>query len=146
MPDDDIHTDPIPQPGLRLRLRSESQRLSTQHRQLNTFFGYVAQALERGSLQGARTSFLRFRDALEAHLTLEDTVFFPAFRGLQPDLAELLTRLVEEHEHFRMTLEELHELLATGSAEAFARTFDQLADKVAEHERVEEEILAKARS
>lgn len=100
--------------------------------------------LERGSLQNARTSFLRFRDALEAHLTLEDHVFFPAFRGLRPELSETLARLFDEHEVFRGDLEQLHELLALGSAEEFLRMFQALAARVAEHEKLEEETLATA--
>jgi iron-sulfur cluster repair protein YtfE (RIC family) len=142
--DEENHTAVIAQPGLRLRLRNETLRLSTQHRQLNTFFEMVVADLGRGSLQRARASFVRFRDALEAHLTLEDQVFFPAMRGLRPELAEPLTRLVEDHTRFRAELETLHELLATGSAEAFASQFDDLAGRVAKHERYEEEVLSSA--
>jgi len=145
---DDIHSELSTQPGLRLRLRlrNEAQRLSTQHRQLDTFFEMVVVALERGSLQGARASFIRFRDALEAHLTLEDQVFFPAFRGLRPALADTLTGLIEDHERFRRELDQLHDLLAVGSAEAFASGFDTLAEAVSVHERKEEKILSDTRA
>jgi hypothetical protein len=136
-----------PQPGLRLRLRGEATRLSTQHEQLNTFFEMVVSALERGSLASARLSFVRFCDALEAHIGLEDRVFFPALRGLRPDLTEQLTRLVEEHTRIRLELDQLRDLLAAGSAETFGKRFARLGALLSEHERCEDELLelAKAR-
>lgn len=142
----EIHTQAIAEPGLKLRLESEARRLSTQHQQLNEFFTHVMSALKSGSLQATRAWFIRFRDALEAHLSLEDKVFFPAFRGLRPELAEALTGLFDEHERFRVWLDQLHDLLAVGSAEAFATQFDDLAVRLSEHERREEEILKLAAS
>jgi hypothetical protein len=134
------------QPGLRLRLRGEAKRLSTQHEQLDTFFDMVASALERGSLNGARVSFVRFCDALEAHISLEDRVFFPALRGLRPDLTEKLTGLVEEHTSVRLELDQLRDLLAAGSAETFSKRFEQLGSFLGEHERREDLLLDFARA
>lgn len=137
-----MHSGAMKQPGLRLRLRSGAERLSAQHRQLNTFFEMVLAAIDRHSLSGARTSYVRFRDALEAHLSLEDEVLFPALRGLRPELDETLTSLVLEHKRFRTQLERLHELLALGSAESFGREFEDFTEEVAQHERREESLLA----
>ena len=129
------------QPGLRLRLRGEAKRLSTQHQQLDTFFDSVMSALERGSLTGARVAFVRFCDALGAHVDLEDPVFFPALRGLQPSLTELLTGLVREHTVVRQELDELRDLLAAGSAETFVKRFERLGGFLCDHERREDELL-----
>jgi iron-sulfur cluster repair protein YtfE (RIC family) len=134
------------QPGLRLRLRGEAKRLSTQHEQLDTFFEMVESALERGSLNGARASFVRFCDALEAHLSLEDRVFFPALRGLRPDLTKRLTGLVEEHTSLRLELDQLRDLLAAGSAETFSKQFERLGGFLTEHERREDLLLDVARA
>jgi iron-sulfur cluster repair protein YtfE (RIC family) len=145
---DGIHDsfDDAAQPGLRMRLRGEAMRLSTQHERLDTFCKMVSEALGRGSLSGARLAFMRFGDALEAHVTLEDQVFFPALRGLRPDLTEPLTRLVQEHATIRHDLEQLRDLLSAGSAEAFARDFTCLCDFIREHERSEDEVLRPARN
>ena len=146
-PVDEIHDffDEAPQPGLRMRLRGEARRLSTQHARLDTFCEMVSDALRRGSLSGARLAFMRFSDALDAHVTLEDQVFFPALRGLRPDLTESLTRLVHEHTTIRNDLEQLRDLLSAGSAEAFERDFSCLCDFICEHERTEDEVLRPAR-
>ena len=134
------------QPGLRLRMRGEVRRLSTQHEQLDTFAQMVAAGLERQSLHAARIAFTRFRDALEAHVTLEDRIFFPALRGLRPALDADLADLVRQHDGFRAELEALHDLLASGSAEAFEESFQGFCDSFAEHEAREERILAETSS
>ena len=111
-----------------------------QHSQLHSFFEMVGEALQRGSLQSARLAFTRFRDALEAHIDVEDHQFFPALRGLRPHLAAALAELVRDHARYRQTLEELHEMLARGSAEEFNRGFSKLCDDFAQHEAREEAL------
>ena len=118
-------------------------RLSAQHRQLDEFFATVMSALERGSLVTARAVFVRFRDALDAHVTLEDRVFFPALRGLHPRITSELVRLVEDHESFRRDLDELSDLLAKGSGEEFADAFDCLAVTFSQHEEREEGLMTR---
>lgn len=129
------------QPGLRKRMQREVRRLSSQHRQLDDFFDMLMAALERNSLEGARAAFLRFRDALEAHVTLEDRVFFPAIHGLRPDLGDELALLVEEHRDFREQLELLHDWIARGSQQRFEQGIDELASQISQHEQREEELL-----
>ena len=135
--------DPImDQPGLRKRMKKEAVRVSSQHRQLDEFFEALSDALARGSLEGARLSYTRFRDALEAHLTLEDQVFFPALRGLEPEIGGALTDLIEEHHDFREQLETLYDLIARGRRDPFAKGVHALADQVWEHEQREEALIA----
>jgi hemerythrin-like domain-containing protein len=131
------------QPGLRKRMKSEVRRLSSQHRQLDDFFDMLVEALARDSLEGARAAFLRFRDALEAHVTLEDTVFFPAVHGLQPDLGDDLAELVAEHREFREQLEQLYEWIARGMREPFEEGIYALASRISDHELREEALLSR---
>lgn len=132
----------LTQPGLALRVASETRRVFGQHARLENFFDMVAEALQRGSLQTARIAFTRFRDALEAHIDVEDKSFFPALRGLRPHLAPQLAQLVMDHARYRECLEELHDLLARGSAEEFSRTFTEFCDEFAVHESREESLWA----
>ena len=136
----------LEQPGLRQRMKSEVRRVSSQHRQLEDFFEMLSSALARDSLEGARIAFQRFRDALDAHLTLEDTVFFPALNGLSPGHADELSRLVEEHALFREELETLHDCIARGRKQRFSEDVHALAERVWQHEQLEEELLARLTS
>jgi len=85
------------QPGLRLRVGREARRISSQHRQLDTFYGMVLDSLSNGRAERARSEFLRFHDALEAHFTVEEQIHFPALHGLRPELDAELATLVEVH-------------------------------------------------
>ena len=136
----------LSEPGLLLRMSSDTRRMFGQHRQLEDFSGLVASALAGGSLRSARLAFTRFRDALEAHITVEDQMFFPAVRGLRPGLDAHLAQLVREHARFREHLDELHELLAKGSAEAFGKSFGDFREDFAQHEAREEQIISAATS
>jgi hypothetical protein len=132
----------LAQPGLELRVAGETRRVFGQHARLESFFEMVSEALGRGSLQNARIAFTRFRDALEAHIDVEDKSFFPALRGLRPHLAPQLGQLVLDHARYRERLEDLHDLLARGSAEEFSRSFAGFCDEFAVHESREESLWA----
>lgn len=136
----DPETGEVSQPGLDLRIASETKRIFGQHSQLRLFFEMVRESLQRGSLQSARIAFTRFRDALEAHIDVEDHQFFPALRGLKPHLAASLAQLVRDHARYRQILDELHEMLARGSAEEFNAGFGKLCDDFAQHEAREESL------
>ena len=131
------------EPGVRMRMGHFGARLSAQHRQLDEFFATVIGAVERGSLIAARVVFTRFHDALEAHISVEDRVLFPALRGLHPRITSELVRLVEDHDDFRRRLNELAELLAKGSVEEFSDAFDRLAVVFSQHEEREERLIAR---
>ena len=90
--------------------------------------------------------FTRFCDALDAHVSLEDRVFFPALRGLDPRISSELVRLVEDHDGFRLSLAELSDLLAEGSVEEFSNAFDRFGVSFSEHEEREERLMAKLAS
>ena len=98
------------EPALERRMEHLGLRLSAQHRQLDEFFEAVVAAVERGSLVAARAAFSHFDDALDAHVTLEDQIFFPALRGLHRQIDSELVAFVEEHGRFRHSLHELADL------------------------------------
>jgi len=132
------------QPGLRLRLAQEVRRVSSQHRQLDALHGLVARALERRAPAQARTAFARFRDALDAHMSLEDELFFPALHGLRPALEADLAELVRDHRRFRRSLEALARAFDDGDAAACAKGLASFAAAFSEHEQREERLIARS--
>ena len=132
---------PIDQPGLRLRMSGESRRISSQHRQLDAIYSRIVAALERGAERDARDALQRFRDAWDAHTSLEDGFYFPALRGLRPELASELDSLSSEHDRFRVELGELERLFKDAAAER-ATALERFATNVATHEGREERLLA----
>jgi hemerythrin-like domain-containing protein len=133
---------PVDQPGLRLRMGAEGRRIRSQHRQLDLLYERVYAALERGSPAEARAALERFRDAWEAHTSLEDGFYFPALRGLRPALGARLEALSREHGRLRAELEGVAARLARGADDPLEPALDRLAAGISDHEQREEEILA----
>ena len=130
------------QPGLALRMRREVRVISAQHRQLDEFYARVADAVHGNQPDAARASFARFADGLEAHLALEDGLYFPALRGLRPALGPDLEALCDEHRQLRESLAGVARLFDAGVCADCARPLERLGGDIAEHEGREEGLLA----
>ena len=126
------------QPGLRLRMLQEARRIVSQHRQLDAFQEQVAKALRRKDRTRVRELFTRFREALEAHIRMEEVTHFPALHGLHPDWDAQLTELVREHQTFRANLAETAEALEQGQLESFERGYESFLRALMAHEAAEE--------
>lgn len=132
------------QPGLRLRVAQEARRIASQHRQLDGLHGLVAGALERRAPAQARTAFARFRDALDAHMSVEEELFFPALHGLRPGLEAELAELVRDHRRFRRNLDALAGAFDDGNAAACAKGLASFTAAFSEHERREERLIGRS--
>jgi hypothetical protein len=130
------------EPGLALRMQRERRVISSQHRQLDDFTLRLAAALDSGDAGHARAAFQRFSDALEAHLALEDGLYFPALRGLRPSLSRDLESLADEHRGLRERVARLAQLVEAGRCEACLPSLERLAGDLADHEGREEGLLA----
>ena len=130
------------QPGLMLRAERGARTISAQHRQLDDFYLRVAAALDGGELATARAAFARFCDALEAHLALEDGLYFPALRGLRPTLERDLAQLEDEHQRLRQQLAQLARSIERDDCPRCANLLERFAGDMAEHEGREEGLLA----
>ncbi|MBW2274851.1 MAG: hemerythrin domain-containing protein [Deltaproteobacteria bacterium] len=126
------------QPGLRLRMLQEARRIVSQHRQLDVFQEKVAQALEQGDPARVLELFTHFREALEAHIRMEEVTHFPALHGLHPNWDAQLTELVREHQTFRTSLAETAESLRRGQLESFKRSYQAFLRTLTAHEAAEE--------
>lgn len=114
----------------------------------------------RRSLQNARDSTRRERDAarrelllychgfclaLRGHHDSEDTEFFRQISARQPQLREVIDKLRQDHELIATLLRDLeHALTRTGSAEQLARHLDGIAAIMESHFRYEERQLFEA--
>jgi iron-sulfur cluster repair protein YtfE (RIC family) len=128
------------QPGLRMRVAQESRRISSQHRQLDDLHAFVAAALEQGDASEACQRFCRFKDALDAHMALEDELYFPALHGLEPSLEAELMRLAQEHQRFRSELAALERSFDEGELASCQTALDRFVGRFAAHELREEDL------
>ena len=133
-------------PGLRHRMRSETRRIEGQHEQLDALCREVCAGLERDGTEAAFDDYLLFVGALEAHMTIEEDIYFPALHGLQMELSEELTALAEAHEVFRRQTQELRVLFEQNDQPAARSALERLAVDFAAHEAAEEALMTRVNS
>lgn len=129
--------------GLKLRMRSEERRISSQHRQLEELFDRVLESLSVGGARRAVNDFLLFSTALEAHMSVEEDIYFPALHGLRNDVGGELEELIQDHEKLRRQLDQLRQVLASDRKAESDTLLDELARDIDRHELVEEELIAR---
>lgn len=128
--------------GLRHRLQRALRQIEGQHRHLRPIYAELEIALESGGPRDAREWLDRYREALDAHFRLEEEVLFPALQGLRPDAADPLAALCLEHGDFLAQLDDLANSLETAYGHPSAARVATLGGALAQHERVEERLVA----
>jgi hypothetical protein len=129
--------------GLRLRMRGEERRIESQHQSLDRFCGEVFVRIEKDGAAGAINDYLLFTAALDAHMTVEEDIYFPAFHGLRPDVGDELTALVAEHADLRVAMDDVKQALKRNDASAARLCLDVLARAISDHEKIEEKLIAR---
>jgi len=129
-------------PGARMRLRSQERRIEGQHERLDLLCREVYATLGKDGPAAAINDFLLYKSAVEAHMTLEEEMFFPALHGLRGDLSGVLTQLVREHDEVRVELDEIKQGLKRQDGVAARLGLESLARLFEQHEKVEEDLLA----
>lgn len=129
--------------GLRLRMRGEERRISSQHRQLGDLFERTLDSVEAIGPRKAVGDFLLFQTALEAHMSVEEDIYFPALHGLRNDVREELVELVEEHKEIRIALNNVKYLMSRSVDHDSKLALIELANRIEQHEEQEESLLAR---
>lgn len=129
--------------GLRLRMRGEERRIASQHERLDDLCAEVYTQIEKEGPQAALNHFLIFMTALEAHMSVEEDIYFPALHGLCADAGPDLARLVADHDELRSVGARLEKLMASGDKDGSRLALDQYARHISAHELEEEDLLAR---
>jgi hemerythrin-like domain-containing protein len=127
--------------GLRYRIRRAARQISEQHRHMNELLREINEALAEGARERLMDLLVRYRGAMDAHFTLEDSVFFPALHGLHPKHADELDLLSHEHQGFAVELGRLRRFLEEGRLDAFSKTLQDFVNDVTRHEAREERLV-----
>ncbi|MGI9591193.1 MAG: hemerythrin domain-containing protein [Myxococcota bacterium] len=125
--------------GLQYRMRRAARQMGEQHAQLAQILAELGPAITERRQGDARALFERYRDAIEAHFSLEEDVFFPALHGLHPEHASELELLGHEHAGLKAQIERLGGLLERDFA-AFGAGVSALVQALANHEGREERL------
>jgi hypothetical protein len=128
--------------GLRFRLRRAARQIAQQHQSIREILSSLERSLREGEpgRDAVHALFGRYREAVEAHFSLEEDVLFPALHGLHPSRSPELAGLEAEHGVFAGRLAALAELLASASLAEFGAGFERLAREMGAHETREERL------
>lgn len=135
--------------GLRLRMAGEARRVHRQHARLAALMHDLRAVLEGSNIDASRRAFARFTDALDAHMRVEETVYFPALHGLLPEVDDELSALIAEHREMRAEIAAIGRRLAgdhAGAGATAVEALDALTARSARHEAVEEALIDRVRA
>jgi len=122
--------------------RTLEDKIETQHQLLNAQLSGALRAAEEGLAVDAVDRVNRLARTLELHLTLEEKHYFPERRAAQPDLADEIDRLIEEHGEFRRFLSEAIVKVSEGDASGASEILIGFAAIFHQHERREHDLNA----
>jgi hemerythrin len=121
---------------------SIGQAVAEQHRRLDAMFGETLATLRESAAPDViRLTFERLRDALEAHLTQEDRLYYPSLGVLRPVHRAVLDGLIAAHDGFRSRLEEIEARLGKQDLGEAERALGAFCSAFAAHEASEEQLL-----
>lgn len=127
--------------GLNRRLLIEARRMTKQHERLGMLWTALLEPLANDDLEGARRPLEVLADGLRAHFSVEEDVEFPALHRGDPARSAALQRIIEEHVHFRKTLDRMQALVARSDLEGLSEAAAELAAEMSDHEAREEALF-----
>ena len=117
------------------------QILPPHHTHCDDLFSAAEEAAQKGDWAGCATSHQAFADALEAHLSAEEAVLFPAFEnatGMRHGPTQMM-RL--EHEQMRELVRQMGAARTARDGEGYAGAAETLLILMQQHNMKEENIL-----
>jgi hypothetical protein len=117
--------------------------MADQHRHLRVIYAELSEALAGATgLPETRQRFARYREAVEAHFSLESDTFFPAVRGLHADWGAALEELDRAHDRLRESLAAMERRIQWDAGGSLTRALSDFAGELRDHEAREEGLLA----
>src|SRR5512143_553507 len=115
--------------------------LGSDHRACDDLFASAESAAAQRSWDSARTLFGRFQAAMEHHLSMEETVLFPAFEARTGDSMGPTQVMRTEHEQMRGLMRDLASAAAAGDQQGFLGLSETLNMLMQQHNLKEENML-----
>ena len=115
--------------------------LGSDHRACDDQFASAESAAAQRSWDSARTLFDRFQAAMEHHLSMEETVLFPAFEARTGNSMGPTQVMRMEHEQMRGLMRDMAGAAAAGDQRAFLGLSETLNMLMQQHNLKEENML-----
>jgi hemerythrin len=120
----------------------ELQRWWKEHSELDRLVEVLTETMSGGRMAAARAALEDLFEAMEAHLSVEEDVYFPLVEKLAHAHIPLLREARLAHLELRGNLEEMRDHLSQGELDAARRALVALLDRFREHEQTEARLIA----
>lgn len=115
--------------------------MADDHRACDDEFAAIEQASKRGDWSAAAVALRVFHDAMERHLTAEETTLFPAFEAATGSSMGPTQVMRMEHVQIRSLLDDLRAAVESGDAASYRGQAETLLILMQQHNLKEENIL-----
>ncbi len=120
----------------------ELRRWWKEHSELDRLVEVLTETMSGGRIAAARAALEDLFEAMEAHLSVEEDVYFPLVEKLSHAHIPLLREARLAHLELRGKLEEMRDHLSQGELDAARRALIALLDRFREHEQTEARLIA----
>lgn len=118
-----------------------SEYLSHGHQHCDELFVAAENAVADGRMAEAETGYYAFRDEMETHFTMEETVMFPAFEAATGMVGGPTEVMRSEHVQMRELLAQMQAAFAKPDAYEYLGLSETLLMIMQQHNFKEEQIL-----
>jgi hypothetical protein len=101
----------------------------------------VIETMDGGNLSGMGRALEEFEEALEAHFTLEEKVYFPLIEQFSPPHRGVVEMARLSHQRIRDAINDVRELVGNGQIAAGSRALFVMLDCVRTHESEETKLI-----
>ena len=115
--------------------------LGSDHRACDDLFASAEAAAAQKNWDSARTLFDRFQAAMAHHLSMEETVLFPAFEARTSNSMGPTQVMRMEHEQMRGLMRDMANAVAAGNQNAYLGLSETLNMLMQQHNLKEENML-----
>lgn len=122
-------------------MNSLSSVLVQDHQACDEIFAETEHAIERADYTVARATYGRFREAIERHMNVEETILFPKFEDKTGERFGPTEVMRREHEMMRDLLTKMDAALAQQQAAQYIGLSETLLVLLQQHNIKEENIL-----
>jgi hemerythrin-like domain-containing protein len=136
-------------PGSRLQEQGEAgvfERWWQEHSELDQYVTELELALNSSSAARASEALEDLTEALRAHLTVEEDVYFPLLERLLPDQAPGIQEACVAHRDILSDVDQMQDQLSSSDLTGARSTLKTLLRRFRDHEQAEAKMVARLRT
>ncbi|NMM27117.1 MAG: hemerythrin domain-containing protein [Glaciimonas sp.] len=122
-------------------MKTISEYLSTDHKRCDQLFATAEHSVDQGNWKQAKAAFQHFSESQLHHLTMEETILFPAFENATGNTHGPTSVMCAEHKQMLGIMQQMDDAIAEQHASNFFGCAETLNILLQQHNMKEESML-----